>query len=331
MEQRHRSVFFTALAGLMPPQFGIPGLKLFDNFRLITAKKDIERIVAQYAYEIGQLDVGHFMQPGICMIYESGITLLERDSTFAQHSNGIVIAKLAKLQNYLSALWLTRDNAANHNVGFLALHHNEEIQVTSNVWMATFSKADGSSNSTSFSKDELIDAKRYNAKSEYGESAGAIELVLPGYHGGRDTKLDVEGGRAQRFLYFVSGARASRDIAIKVALYCSALESLVSNAHSELTHQVAERIAVALSVNIDERLSCYALVKRAYGMRSKAVHGGNFKPNDMAKLRQSVVDIDEICRLLARKLFGDRAFFETLLQEGEAFEEHWRRSILSCA
>lgn len=307
----------------------MPGIKLFDSFRLVTAKDDIERFIVPYSIEIGTLDVGHFLQPGVCMIYEHNQVEIDRHDQFFEHCNGLVIAKLAKIQNWISNLWVVRDHAINHNIGFLAIHYKDEYQTTSNMWMVTFSKADGSSSDVVFVKEEISGISKILPTSEYGETAGAVALVSPGYHGGKDTKLDDDGARVQRFFYFTSGARASRDIAIKVSLYSSALEALVSSAHSELTHQVAERVAFTISDNLDERLRCYKSVKLAYGMRSRAVHGATFRPNEIAKLTQSVIEIDEVCRKLAQRIYADPDFLARLKTTGEDFEESWRKVIFS--
>ena len=52
-----------------------------------------------------------------------------------------------------------------------------------------------------------------------------------------------------------------------------ALEAMVSTKSEEITHTLAERVAILLNSDADKPLDIYSNVRRVYGIRSKIVHG----------------------------------------------------------
>lgn len=321
-------LFFAGLKGAVLPLKKAPGFNIFESFYLITNHRDKDRIVSPYIRQIGTLERDFLLSPKTALIYENSQVILDEADNLGERANGLVVAKLAKVQNWLNKLWLLKDHAINHDVGFVALHVDDNFQITSNVWEASFSQANGSNDEVKLSHKEIEFAKGFNLMSEYGDDVGPIELHKPGYHGMRPTKLDDKGGRIERFLYFTTGARAAQDLGIKVALYSSALEALVSSAHSEIIHQVAERTAVALGDDLESRTSIYRQVKQAYAMRSKAVHGAVIRTKSLPKLITACMDLDRICRALAIKFFKDADFKESALGEDSEFNDYWVRAVL---
>src|SRR5262249_17835816 len=78
------------------------------------------------------------------------------------------------------------------------------------------------------------------------------------------TKIHTKtnSNRISRALDYVARAQMSVNPAEKVAFYCTALESLFSTSTSELTHQIAERVAVVTSQNAASRSDQYWFVKK---------------------------------------------------------------------
>lgn len=68
--------------------------------------------------------------------------------------------------------------------------------------------------------------------------------------------------------YYVYVVHASGSIPMKILMYCSALEALVFTSTTELSHRVAERIAVLLGTNKGEKNEIYSNVKFGYDTRS---------------------------------------------------------------
>lgn len=61
--------------------------------------------------------------------------------------------------------------------------------------------------------------------------------------------------------YYVIAARGAGSIPMKVLMYCSAMEALVANTTTELSHRVVERVAILLGTNQEERYNIYLLVE----------------------------------------------------------------------
>ena len=87
------------------------------------------------------------------------------------------------------------------------------------------------------------------------------------------------------------------------------LEALFGRVDGELTHQLCERAAAFTQPAGDTRLHTYKTLKRAYGYRSKLVHGslaGTAKEGSK-DFAASVASVEQICRdTLQRVLLDDR-------------------------
>ncbi len=68
----------------------------------------------------------------------------------------------------------------------------------------------------------------------------------------------------------------------------SALECLLSTKNMEITHTLAERVALILKESPSDRLSKYNEVKKIYGYRSKLVHGKAF-------VKKGRINWDSLC------------------------------------
>jgi hypothetical protein len=102
--------------------------------------------------------------------------------------------------------------------------------------------------------------------------------------------------RRTRSFALISTARQFSEPVIKIVLYCSALECLFSTQSSELTHQIAERSAWFCSADSEKRVALYSLVKDAYRIRSKIVHGSTLSAKDETQLIEVIEKIDDLLR-----------------------------------
>jgi len=83
------------------------------------------------------------------------------------------------------------------------------------------------------------------------------------------------------------------------------MESLFATSSAELAHQLAERMAIFLSRESDERERIYRQVKRAYAVRSKVVHGDVLKESKTSELIEVSLECDELLRQVIRTAVGD--------------------------
>ncbi|MBE9565354.1 MAG: hypothetical protein IMF16_01215 [Proteobacteria bacterium] len=104
------------------------------------------------------------------------------------------------------------------------------------------------------------------------------------------------------------------------------LEALFGRVDGELSHQLSERAAAFIQPAGDSRLTIYRTLKRAYGYRSKLVHGslaGTAK--EWTKdLVASVASVEQICRDALQRVLLDEQMRERFTQKSDLkgyFEE----------
>lgn len=98
---------------------------------------------------------------------------------------------------------------------------------------------------------------------------------------------------------YVAMAHATGVVPQKLLMYSAALEALVATSTTELSHRVAERVAILLGETAEERCAIYSDIKNGYDTRSKIAHGDMIKKdeNDIRELSQK---IDEYLRKLLK-------------------------------
>jgi hypothetical protein len=320
------STFFLGLNGIKIPAITIPGLKIGDDLKLLHDGRATARMVGSYAEQIGSLEYNYLTNKAPAIIYCNHVVSVGK-SNISEWVNGLIIQRLSRVQNFLMKLWLIKDNAVDPDTGWMAIQHNGEPIINSNRWSSSYCKADGSTSETTFSKEELSQVADVPLDPEDVADGKAVPLGRAGSSEERITKLSHESLRVQRFLYFVNGARTTRDVAIKLALYCSGLEALVSTSHSELTHQVAERVAVLLHSSGGARLETFRLVKAAYGLRSRAVHGATFKDKDQRQLIEASIKLDQVCREVTFAYLQSDDFQEALEFNSDQFSDFWMKRL----
>src|SRR5262249_11651354 len=107
-------------------------------------------------------------------------------------------------------------------------------------------------------------AATFFCRLEFIEIKGALGSSALRRDAENPTKIHTKtnSNRISRALDYVARAQMSVNPAEKVAFYCTALESLFSTSTSELTHQIAERVAVVTSQNAASRSDQYWFVKK---------------------------------------------------------------------
>jgi hypothetical protein len=114
--------------------------------------------------------------------------------------------------------------------------------------------------------------------------------------------------RFTRAFYFVEAARASHDLAVKIANYCTAFEGLFALETGELTHRLGERLARFLGTDLASRKEIYAAIKRAYEVRSRTVHGA--RPDARREALTAIAQsCDDLLRRSMRKIIDTKALY----------------------
>lgn len=198
----------------------------------------------------------------------------------------------------LKALWLTRDNAANTELGFLitpsARHSGDDV--ASNAISLLFSMSDGTKDvATPFTREELREAREVTRMHH-------PEFVSDPRH----IHEEANAFRFTRALFFLEAARGTRDLSVKVANYCTCFESLFALETGELTHRLAERLARFLGTDLNSRKEIYSAVKSAYDVRSRTVHGARPETR-FEKLAPISRSCDDLLRRAMRKIYETEA------------------------
>ncbi len=221
-------------------------------------------------------------------LFSSGCPVLFRKQEVSRQedANIEVINLLREAQAFLTSVWLLKDNSANCELCFALCQESEHTH--SNALAIHYSTCEGKKKITTLSNQEL---------------SVVCETHLNHFQGAREqdrthpTNFRTGTRRLDRAGLFLQQARSADDLGQKIANYCSFFESLLSTSASELSHQLSERCAFFLENTPSERLNMFKSIKKAYGIRSKIVHGDTLKSTTIAELPA----ISKACDDAARK------------------------------
>jgi hypothetical protein len=231
-----------------------------------------------------------------------------------------LLARLYEVQGFLMTSWIVRDNSINCELGFLLYSAGTVAGASSNFIAHLFTMASGEERTTQLTREELREMRKLHRTA----------LRLPEHPFERpSSQFTTRNARLSRALLLVNAARGADDVAIKLSHYCTAFETLFSTSHSELAHQLSERLATFLYTSGEERLAIYRRLKAAYALRSKFVHGATFREERLAE----AISLSEFCDDQARKVF-QRVLGSSELQalfklDTQAFDESMLTRILS--
>jgi hypothetical protein len=210
---------------------------------------------------------------------------------------------LRVITSFLHQIWHIKDHAANLEFGYVVWRGGKGVRVARNFLGMVVTNADCETPTENLNETEFR-----NARTEFTKFFARL-------------KANVErgaGSRLERAGYFVLGARMSDEAAVKIANYCTALEALFSNDTSELTHKLCERVAWFLGRSHEDRADMFQRVKKAYGIRSRVVHGSADWEKGQPSARETAKFLDGILRDALRAIDSDPALSEIYAGESEA-------------
>jgi Apea-like HEPN len=213
----------------------------------------------------------------------------------SEAANVAVLSFLAELKNLQTALWWVRDNAISFENALLEWpHRTVDATMSMNTWSGLVTNCAGMSEIVSFTRDELRKARQTHGHIWDRRNPPNLKPTEP-------TQPDFD--RLSRAFYFLQGARSSPALSLKVAMYCSAYESLLTTESTELSHKLAERLAWLVAASPQDRLQVFKAVKSAYSIRSKVVHGSAAtKKRQESELVEASQNCDDLLRSLLSRL-----------------------------
>jgi hypothetical protein len=257
---------------------------------ILTNDKDQTRKLLSETFELlaGQIETSALRKASavIYSVTEHSQASFQKEDEVIRFLN----AQLGRVQIFLSALWLLKDNAVNFELGFLEYPYRDlrRSTVTSNFRAVRFSKADGT-----FESVEFVDSEARNAREIFQKLFSAEIVDRDEYRG---WVVPEDFNRLSRVFYFVQGARSSSDLGNKIARYVTCFEALFCTDSSEMAHKLSERVAFFVGKDSAERINIFRKIKAAYNVRSKVVHGDKISK----KLAEQATDLVRTCDELLR-------------------------------
>jgi len=289
------------------------GLVLTDDPRRFSTRfrPEFRRLVGEIEYEY---------------LMNSPVVAYGRASLDAPLSARAGIAQLGvflgKVRRFQIATWLVRDNALAFDRGYAqVVQEGQPVAVHSNTWAGQVRAL--SSDRPPIAKSELdmaVDAYRYIYLEDIEQATLVDEQARDqSVHG---AEHGVEGSsRMERALYFLQGGRRAPSRSLRVANFCSALEALLVAGGSELSHRLCERAAWLLEADAESRAACYARVRRAYSIRSSAVHGSAIRKKDKRQIQEVAANLDETLRQILLVILHSERLRELYLSEDAQHQE----------
>ncbi|MGH8386829.1 MAG: hypothetical protein ACRESJ_15265 [Pseudomonas sp.] len=281
------------------------------NDTFITNNADFVKslIPPQHIGVLGLLEY-NFLTSGRPVIFKTGSVLVEEGAHIE------VINLLRGAHGFLLSLWMNRDSSANCDTGFAIGLDSDAMH--SNTLKFHYSLANGEKSVTALGQNDLervcdISDKHFRGLKEQDNPSRTV--------------LQKTTGRINISTYHLQMARSASDLAIKIATYCSFFESLFSTNTTELSHQLSERIAFSLTDDPHERLEIFIKTKKAYGVRSKTVHGDIIQPREILGLIETAGHCDVIARKIYTKVITCPETCKLFESTNEKIDDHMRNLI----
>jgi hypothetical protein len=256
--------------------------------------------------QAGQMEIKFLAQPTTLTAYfVAPIDVLLPQDVKQLHM--LLLGWLGRVRRFLHCLWLINDNAGSTEMGWVeAPHKRVPAWIWRNFWQGVISKADGTREPTLFTPEEID-----RACALYLKTMGRFESEISG---GREPV----SSRWNSSMIFVDAARIVENPGMKVAQYCTCLEALFGTGSDELTHKLAERVACFLEDDPRSRLATFEVVKKAYRIRSKVVHGSKTAIKDGLKAADSAIALDQLVRRILMRILDDPAHHRRFVEGNDS-------------
>ncbi len=292
-----QTLVFCAIYNLSVDDISGEGIKLPFDIKITTDNDFKSKLIREHTEAfIGTIEYNFLFQ---APIFYKIIDVVADDN----NADDLLCNFLNHCKVILYDLWRIKDNAINLQMGFLYYPFKPQSEVIiipghrssakfmhSNLITNFATNCFGEKNSTHFELDEiesLISYDEYRITEDFKDREQKQTQISSS-----EQKISLAG-------LFVQMARGTNDLAIKISLYCTALECLFTTDTKELSHKTAERAALLIGNDLETRNDIYTKVKHIYNVRSQVLHGSAIKEKEHNKLKT----ISENCDNLLRKIF----------------------------
>ncbi|WP_313469322.1 HEPN domain-containing protein [Lysinibacillus sp.] len=267
------------------------------NFTLLNnSRGDLERILKSYGYleNFGLVHLNTVKDNFACVVIYNDCPADQSIRTQEMHIHYM------KTKYFAMSLWFIKDNSVLPYVTTITSDKVIPPQILRNT--AYYTCSDGVIKDVSFTYDDIKEA-------EYWVEVLTTHAIK--ISGEREIKSDKvenislfpysETTSLSRALLYLDIARKETFLPSKIASYITILEILCA-VNGENTYKVSERVAALLGGNSDEKMNLFYSVKKAYDFRSKFVHGSHINYQDVSKVSEISIELDEIVRNVLKKI-----------------------------
>jgi len=293
------------------------GISIYDDLRIINDPTKAKCLRDPNFKELaGMIEVGYLRKSDLLVITD------ERD--FPEINPELLISRILDfVRNFLALFWVEKDNSAYFDRGYLVT----PSRVSSNTQTISYYNAEGGRADAIVSRRELETVKRLMRPQAQSVSDDfkipEEDLIFKGEEGPAHRSISLP----DRFMGFVHYSRLAKDLTLRIAMACSALEAVFSSTNTELSHRISERVAFLLADTPSKRKELYESVRTLYKIRSAFVHGDSISSRDTQDLGKHSRTADMILRQVAFLLHTPNKFAITA-REGKEQLDKFHSSLL---
>jgi hypothetical protein len=241
---------------------------------------------------------------------------------------------LSRIHQFVNCLWFAKDNSV--NAGYLFTHLPENGYTLKNVKQASYSNSQGEYGEVLITKADFELAESiFNKMIAMSKQDASFQMPKLDYSGGRGVASDGDfhyrdynkNSRIEKAFSFLTMARTSSFLPLKIALCMSLLECLFTTDRQEVTHKVCERVALYLGGTYSEQIVTYKTINEAYDVRSGFFHGQDIdkKRDNRVSLQIISKNVDDLLRVIFKKvILEDEAIFNGTKEERK---EHFFKMV----
>lgn len=266
----------------------MPGINITNNPRIKN------RILSKNLIGIiGQIEYDYLTQQESIVFCE-----FDEEQLGGLGTSKFLIVLLLWIKNLFRTAWIMKDHCLECDAAYLIKEKSHKDREYSNNFLAQRTMlSNGEVEPIIFSTNELESWRDLNHKIEerlHAEGSTEFEFFM-----------EKEFLRSARALHFIHNATTSKNLAFRIAHYCSALETLFSTDAAELSHKLSERTAFFLGDFGQNKATVFKDIKSAYGIRSKLTHGDSINKKTIEELPSISKKLDEYLRKIFAILYGE--------------------------
>lgn len=292
----------------------LPGVTLIRSNE--KTRKILSKELKEYA---GSIEFEHLTQANHIIHGNFIDEVFDSNKTSAQ----ALYVWLLWLDMLVFSSWLVKDNCIQCEMAFCNKYTRKTYsEWSNNSLMTLFTTSSGVRwVDTEFSQQELIEWESKNDKLQNYLDKNNSTIF--------DSFIDSKYSRYGRAYSFIKSARRELNPAMKIAHYCSALESLFSTDSSELSHKLSERVAIFLKDYGYDPLVVFDDIKKFYNIRSKVTHGDSLKTSKVDSLPDESSKLDGYLRRIMNEILESEHLTNIFDREKNSFENYFKEKILT--